>query len=115
VEPHGRSMSDNRRRQQALRFRVSPEEDEKIRAAAKRQHHTVAGFVRHVVMAASDGRPLALPGADLIALRDLTVEIQKIGLVTRKRIVTGEDAERVIDELRRLQRAVLRWRQGENA
>jgi hypothetical protein len=107
-------MSDNRRRQQAVRFRVSPEEDEKIRAAAKREHCSVAGFVRHAVLEAADGRSLALPGADLIALRDLTAEIQKIGVVTRKRIIAPEDAERVVQELRRVQRAILRWRDGES-
>lgn len=113
--PNGRSsMSENRQRKQALRFRVSAEEDEKIRAAAKREHYSVAGFVRHVVLAASDGQPLALPGADLIALRDLTAEVQKIGLVTRKRVIAREDAEKVVDQLRRLQRIVLRWREGEN-
>jgi hypothetical protein len=67
-------MSNNRHRQRVVGFRVSPEEDEKIRAAAKRERFSVAGFARHAVLAASDGRRLALPGAELLALRDQTAD-----------------------------------------
>jgi hypothetical protein len=102
-------MSNKRHRQQLIGFRVAPEEDAKIRAVAMREGHSVAGFVRFVIMEAVNGRPLALPGADLLALRHFVAEIQRIGLVTRKRAVAQKDAERIVDELRRLQRSVLRW------
>jgi hypothetical protein len=95
-------MSDQRQRQDAIKFRVTPAEDERIRAAAKREGVPVAELARHAVLTAADGKRLELPGAKAKALRNFTAEIQRIGIVTRKRAITKDDAERVVDALRAL-------------
>jgi hypothetical protein len=102
-------MSEQRQRKDAVKFRVTPTEKERIHAAAKRGSYPVAEFARYAVLAAADGRPLELSGAKAKALRKFTAEIQKIGIVTRKRAITKDDAERVVDALRALNRAVIKW------
>lgn len=72
----------------------------------------MAAFARQVVVAAAEGRPLELADSYTTALRDFTAELQRIGIVTRKRVVTHETGERIVDELRRLQKIVLRLREG---
>jgi hypothetical protein len=104
-------MSNNRKRQSIVGFRVTPEEEAKIRAASKREGCSIASFARQVVVASSEGRRLELADSYTTALRDFTAEVQRIGLVTRKRVVTEEAGERIVDELRRLQRTVLRLRE----
>jgi len=102
-------MSEQRQRQDAVKFRVTPTEKERIHASAKREGYPVAEFARQVVLAAADGKPLELPGTKAKALRNFTAEIQRIGIVTRKRAINKDDAERVVDALRALNRAVIRW------
>lgn len=103
-----KDMSNKRERQRIVGFRVNTTEGSKIDTASEREGCSVASFSRQAVLAAADGPSLQLANSHTIAVRDFTAEIQRIGLVTRKRVVTVEVGERIVDELRRLHLTVLR-------
>jgi hypothetical protein len=81
--------------------------------AARKLGVSVAAFARRTAMLAA-GEDAELLNAEERLLRDCVAEIQRVGLVTRKRVVQPADAERIVAELRRLQHFVLHSRNGQS-
>jgi hypothetical protein len=102
-------MSEKRFRETAISFRITAEERQEIQAAATSLGLSPATYVRMAALKAAKGGTVSAHKAEERALRDFTEELQRIGLVTRKRSVTPVDADRVIDELRRLMILVFRF------
>jgi hypothetical protein len=104
-------MSDKRKRQAAIRFRVNSSEEASIIKAARDAGIPIATFARQAVLAAA--KPAAgdagIKKSTAIALRDILAEINGIAVVTRKRAIQPADADRVQAELRRLQILLFRF------
>jgi hypothetical protein len=97
-------MSEKRKRQATVKFRIDDSEGVCISTAAHKAGIPTATFARQATIAAAKPGPgYAGVKSAAIALRDLTVEINRIAEVTRKRAIRSDDADRVVDELRRLQ------------
>jgi hypothetical protein len=104
-------MSDKRRRQNAIRFRIDGTEEAFIQKAAADAGIPIATFARQAVMAAAKPAPgdSGIEKSTAIALRDILAEINHIAAVTRKRAIHSDDADRVVNELRRLQILLFRF------
>jgi len=104
------AMSEKRKRQAAIRFRVSEEENDLIRANARVAEIPVASFARDAVIAVATGKfATSTEKSRATALRTIVSEINRIAVVTKKRSITQDDATRVVDELRRLQLLLFRF------
>jgi hypothetical protein len=103
-------MSDKRKRQNAIRFRVNSNEEKLIRTSADDAKLPVASFAREATITAAKNAPEAA-GAKMkaAALRNITKELNQIATVTRRRAIHTEDAIRVVDELRRVQLLLFRF------
>lgn len=104
-------MSSKRQRQAAIKFRVTPGEEACIHAAARGAGLPLARFAREATLSASKAGPL-VNGTKLAtsrALRDITVEINRMAVAARKRTISPADADRIEFELRRLQRLLFHF------
>ena len=103
-------MSEKRKRQATVKFRVDDSEAKSISTAARTAGIPTATFARQAsIAAAKPGPGDAGIKSTAIALRDITVEINRIAEVTRKRAIHSDDADRVVNELRRLQILLFRF------
>jgi hypothetical protein len=103
-------MSEKRKRQATVKFRVDDSEATSISTAARTAGIPTATFARRAVIAAVKPVPgNAGTKSSAIALRDILSEINRIGEVTRKRAMNSADADRVVGELRRLQVLLFRF------
>lgn len=103
-------MSEKRKRQKAIRFRVTEDEEILIRSRAQDAKLPVASFARNATVTAANGVVETINRkSEAIALRAIVSEINRISTVTRKRVINSGDATRLVDELRRLQLLVFRF------
>ena len=103
-------MSDKRKRQKAIPFRVSDSEEASIIKAARHAGIPIASFARQAVLAAANPTgDTSIKKSKEICLRDILAQINGIAAVTRKRAINSADADRVQGELRRLQILLFRF------
>jgi hypothetical protein len=93
----------------AIKFRVDDAELELIRGVAREFNLSVADFARKAVTACADRVDFYPAKSTEVTFRDLLGEIQVIGALCRDRLEPGQ-AERLLFDLRRLQRSVIRLR-----
>jgi uncharacterized protein (DUF1778 family) len=103
-------MSDKRKRQNAIRFRVNSNEEKLIRTTADNAKLPIASFAREATISAAKKSPETTGAkSKAAAMRNIVEELNHIATVTRKRAIHTEDALRVVDELRRLQLLLFRF------
>lgn len=102
-------MSSKRQRTVTITFRASPKEQAIILDAARRESVSVASLARQCVLASAKGQSLELIGGTARELKRVTVEIERIGQVARKRVIAPLDAEKIVFELRSLHRTIFKF------
>jgi hypothetical protein len=106
-------VSEIRKREGIIRFRVDPAEDKAIKSFATRHQITPAEVARRLVLQGivSDGAAAIFDDRAKID-RDILVKLEEIAAVGRKRLISPIELERLIFELRRIQILILKFYSG---
>jgi hypothetical protein len=103
-------VSEKRKREGIIRFRVNAAEEKAIRLFAMQQQIKPAQLARDLVMRgiASDATPAIFDDRSKTT-RDCLVKLEEIATIGRKRLIAPADLQRLIVELQRIQVLILRF------
>jgi hypothetical protein len=111
--PRGPPVSEKRKKEKIIRFRVNNAEDKAVKSYAARHQITPAQLARELVLRgiASDAAPAIFDDRSKTT-RQVLMLLEELATIGRKRRIAPEDLQRLIAELQRIQVLILRFYAG---
>jgi hypothetical protein len=113
ARPVDPQVSEKRKREGIIRFRVNSAEEKGVKSFAARHQITPGQLARDLVLRgiASDAAPVMFDNRSKTT-RDVLIKLEELATIGRKRLIAPKDLQRLIVELQRIQVLILRFYAG---